>query len=452
MWPWPTSFLADCDPLDRSIPQATHRSADISAIRQQQNAAATLEFQMDTAANRQAILQALDTLPPLHEVAQKLIALMSDDRSSATDLDRLISNDQALTARILKAANSSAYGKSRDIFSLTEAVVLLGHTTISNMVMSVAVADVVAGGQRREFAANAWQHSLACAALAQGLAKLTGSVEPEKAFVAGLLHDIGLLVQDQALPDVLQGVITAAPDDPLAAERQVMGLNHTQVGLKLLDRWLLPPSLCEAVRFHHAPHRKYQRTNPLVNIVALADRLSAVSGASVYPLQAGQDIFRLMRDVGLQEDQYTQIFAVLRKSHRDTHGLLEQAHLSDTPDDETAIPATMAIFASDTRRRKWYTAVLEHIGQPVADLQDVISGKTADTPVEHILVDFHGATPEHRQALDNAIRQSGLPPIVAGDIRHTPREARWQDAPHIPELFSQENLLEALSSAKTFVA
>jgi len=406
--------------------------------------------------HRQAILAALDTLPPLNEVAQKLISLMNDDRSSARDLDKLISNDQALTARILKIANSSAYGKSRDIFRITEAVVLLGHSTITNIVLSVTVEDVVIGEHQREFAAKAWEHSLTCAALAEGLAQITGAAEPEHAYVAGLLHDIGLLVQDRAVPDVLHSIIARQPVDPLAMERREMGLNHAQIGLKLLDRWLLPPPLCEAVRFHHAPHHKYQRTNPLVNIIALADRLSAIAGAVIYPQIAKQDVFRLIRDIGLKDEQFSQIFATLHKSHALTRGLREDARIaSSSADTATEKPETdspIVIFAADSRRQNWYTAVLRFLGQEVIAWDKVLDGSAPQSELEHVLIDFHGATPENRQVLNRVVDQLALAPIVVGDIRHTPPEARWQNAPHLDEIFRETDIIQAKAQSQKEVA
>jgi len=401
--------------------------------------------------HRKTIMQTLDQLPPLHQVAQKLIALMNNDRSSAQDLEQLIRNDQALTARILKLANSSAYGKSRDIFQLSEAVVLLGHTTITNMVLGVSMIDAVPGGQDREFAARAWEHSLDCAAIAQTLAKLTGCAEPENAFVAGLLHDIGLLVQAQAVPEVLHEVVASQPEDPLAAERQAMGLNHAQVGMKLLDMWRLPLALCEAVRFHHAPKRKYQRTNPLINVVALADQLTGITGNSPYPRQARADIFCLLRDLGIETVQFDRMFKVLTESRENVRCLLSETRLADenpsSSEGATKEMAPVALYAADDRRHAWYTSVLRHVGIPVADLHGLGEGGPESQNLERIIVDFHGAAPDERQALNSFVDRCGLAPIIVGDRRHTPQDARWQAAPHLPEFFNQDEAIETLSAA-----
>ncbi len=404
---------------------------------------------MSSADARKAILEVLDQLPPLHQVAQKLIAAMNDDRSSARDLDKLIRNDQALTARVLKLANSSAYGKSRDIFQLAEAVVLLGHTTLTNMVLGVTVAEVIADSDG-EFTNRAWEHSLDCAAVAQALAELTGCVAPENAFVAGLMHDIGLLIQAQAVPEIVDQVIASGPADPLAAEREAMGLNHAQVGMKLLDRWCLPVSLCEAVRFHHTPNRKYQRTNPLVNIVALADQLTLVVGTTPYPHRQGADIFQQLRLLGIEPDRFGHLFAALARSRENARCLRrevsEETAPSGAPAPDGAELPPVALIVADARRRTWYESVLKFMEIELlpGPASDADSAPESGAPT--IIVDFHGATPTERGDLDRTVRALDAAPIVVGDSRHTPTGAIWQAAPHLPELFTREALAALLAS------
>jgi len=402
--------------------------------------------------HRKAILEALDQLPPLHQVAQKLIALMNDDRSCARDIDKLVRHDQALTARILKLANSSVYGKSRNIIQLTEAIILLGHTTITNMVLGISVGDVVAGSRHQEFAARAWEHSLDCAAVSRALADITGCVEPENAFVTGLLHDIGLLVQVHAVPEVLAEIVAAEPVDLLAAERQAMGLNHAQIGMKLLNKWRLPVHLCEAVRFHHAPDKRFLRTNPLVIIVALADQLTAIAGTTPFPRQNGAEIFRLLNTLGIEAARFDQMFNALRQSRESTRDLLDAAQLSNHQfTDQITVPDEMppvTIYAADDQHLAWYTSVLKHLGLSVTAWPSLVAEYPDAEQPEQIVVDFHGATPAQRQMLDQVVRQRNLAPVVLGDIRHTPPEPHWQRVPHLAEQFNRQEILTALMAAE----
>jgi HD-like signal output (HDOD) protein len=124
------------------------------------------------------VLRAIDELPPLNQVARHLLSLLGDDRTSAGDLDRIIRNDQALTARVLKHANSSVFGKSRRISSLTEAVVLMGDARLSDLVLSAAVDDVVGESGIPGFSEVAWDHSIDCAAAARALARFNGGIDP----------------------------------------------------------------------------------------------------------------------------------------------------------------------------------------------------------------------------------------------------------------------------------
>lgn len=400
---------------------------------------------MPATENRELILAQLDQLPPLHQVAQQLITVMNDERSSARDLDKLIRTDQALTARILKVANSASYGKSREVFKITEAVVLLGHTTLTNLVLGISVADLVGPQVPDSLAGAAWEHSLNCAATAQALAEVTGLVSPENAFVAGLLHDIGLLVQAQAVPDVLRRVLAGAADDPLAAEREAMGLNHPQVGLKILDKWCLPNTLCDAVRFHHAPRRKYQRTNPLINITALADQLTRILGAAPYSHAQGAGLFHQLNLVGVETGSFERLFQALRRSRENVQALRREvspAPGSDrpTPGADTEI-SPLGFFAADPRHNQWYRAVLSDMELPLADDPE-------GPPLTHVLLDFHSASPAERGDICRAIHTQGLIPIVVGDRRHTPDDEALQAALHLPELFTREQLVAGLLSAR----
>ena len=330
--------------------------------------------QVPLAQMRKRILQAMHELPPLHEVARHLIGLMGSNRTSAADLDHVIRNDQALSARVLKHANASVYGKSRRIASLTEAVVLLGDQKLTDLVMGVSVDQTFADARLSTFGQLAWDHSMDCAAASRALAVVTGACDADNAFVAGLMHDIGLLVLAQAAPDEVAELLAQGGADPLAAERQLLGLNHAQVGQRLLEQWNLPPMLCEAVRLHHAPDRRHAQSNPLVNLVALADVLSALDGAALYPANLQGDLFALLRMCGVAPERIGDLFAELERSRSETRRLLQDVRsagptvdqaVDQTKDGGAEEPSPIpeyAVFATDDLRRTWYEAVLGHLG------------------------------------------------------------------------------------------
>jgi len=389
------------------------------------------------------VLRAIDELPPLNQVARHLLSLLGDDRTSAGDLDRIIRNDQALTARVLKHANSSVFGKSRRISSLTEAVVLMGDARLSDLVLSAAVDDVVGESGIPGFSEVAWDHSIDCAAAARALARFNGGIDPDTAFVAGLMHDIGLLVVARAAPVEMAELLAANPDDPLAAERRLLGINHPQVGQRLLEKWNLPGPLCEAVRLHHAPHRKYVTVNPLVNLVALADLLSTIDGAALYPAGTRADLFVLLKLCGVTPERLGALFEDLARSRDEADRLLAAVRGRGARAEAGAAPHVIfSVFATDALRREWYENVLRHLGHAVVPLGE--DPQAAPDGPAWVVADLHGASPDARARVAAwADRRGASVALVDTSLPDSPP---WRDAPRLPMVLTNR-AVAALESA-----
>lgn len=398
---------------------------------------------MSLGERRAHVLRMIDELPPLNQVARHLLSLIGNDRTSAGDLDRAIRNDQALTARVLKHANSAVYGKSRRISSLTEAVMLMGDVRLSDLVLGVSLDDALGDCGVPGFGEMAWDHSIDCAAAARALARFGGPVEPDAAFVAGLMHDIGLLVIARAAPAEMAALLAADPEDPLAAERQFLGLNHPQVGQRLLEKWNLPPALCEAVRLHHAPHRKYIATNPLVNLVALADLLTTIDGAALYPAGARADLFSLLKLCGVTPERLGELFGDLAQSREEAARLLAavrgQPQLSAAPGPSASAQAVFSVYATDELRRAWYEGVLRHLGHAVVPLGALAAG-TAPVPggASWVVADLHGAAPESRARVADLAARAGAP-VALVETSQPPGDP-WRNAPRLPMVLSSRAL------------
>lgn len=385
---------------------------------------------------RAHVLRMIDELPPLNQVAQYLLSLIGNDRTSAGDLDRAIRNDQALTARVLKVANSAVYGKSRRISSLTEAVMLMGDMRLSDLVLGVSLDDALGDCGVPGFGEMAWDHSIDCAAAARAVARFDGQADPDSAFVAGLMHDIGLLVIARAAPAEMAALLAADPADPLAAERQFLGLNHPQVGQRLLEKWNLPVPLCEAVRLHHAPHRKYAATNPLVNVVALADLLTTIDGAALYPAGTRGDLFQLLKLCGVTPERLDELFTDLARSREEAARLLAAVRgqpSSATAARDTGAPqAVFSVYATDDLRRAWYEGVLRHLGHAVVPLSELAPGGA------WVVADLHGAAPEARARVADLAAGAGAP-VALVETSLPPGDA-WRNAPRLPMVLSSRSL------------
>lgn len=236
------------------------------------------------------IVEKIEKLPSLPQIVIKLIKVVNSAYSSADDVARLIDKDPALTGSVLRLANSAFYGMPRSISSVSSAVVVLGFNTIRSIVLSAAVMKIF-----RPAAMNGyfdpqlfWNHSVTCAAGAKVLSQnCTDSIthDPESAFCAGILHDIGKLIFAQYVPKDFAYACTYAVENEVPlhrAEQKFLGITHCHMGHILADKWGLPSNLECAIVYHHSPPQSANRFLDLVTIVHCADQMAHSAGASLW--------------------------------------------------------------------------------------------------------------------------------------------------------------------------
>ncbi len=201
---------------------------------------------------------------------------INNPRSSITDIAKIISEDTSLSARLLRIVNGSLYGFPSRIDTINRAVVIVGTQQLRDLAMATSVTtlfkeipdDLV---NMESF----WRHSVGCGLAAREIANLRQDINPERYFVAGILHDVGRLVMIKKDPSRSRSVLLRSKrDDELLykSEAAVFGFDHSDIGRLLLNKWKLPSSLEEAVAFHHRP-RKAVRYPLESAIIHLADVL-----------------------------------------------------------------------------------------------------------------------------------------------------------------------------------
>lgn len=223
------------------------------------------------------IVSKIDSLPTLPTTYVRISELIKRPNTSAIDIAEVILDDQVLTARLLKLVNSAFYGFSGKIRTVSGAVIVLGFRSLKELILGCSVLDLF-----KEKEANPyfdpiafWKHSLSVAAGCQTLAKYMKYQDPEELFVAGLLHDIGKLVQNQYLRSGFISALRHASDIhyPLyQAELETMGFTHSEVGLHLAVKWKLPENLKEVICFHHEPNKAKQFSR-IASVVHVSDIL-----------------------------------------------------------------------------------------------------------------------------------------------------------------------------------
>jgi putative nucleotidyltransferase with HDIG domain len=223
----------------------------------------------------QKILQDIREIPPLPEVAAKVLHMTNDPDVSAAELNRVISTDEALTANVLRLCNSAYYGLPRVISSVTQAIMYLGLQTVRNMVLSTTMDHVYSKQDMSAYdytATGLSEHSFAAAVGAQVISKKLRPGLGDTAFTAGLLHDVGKIVLAQYVrghQDRLHE-LAGSPRITPAAENEVLGVDHAHVGSQIADVWNFPQELTLAIGYHHHPEEAKGR--PLLAVITqLAD-------------------------------------------------------------------------------------------------------------------------------------------------------------------------------------
>ncbi len=224
------------------------------------------------------IKQAMDNLKPIPQVALKVLRLMEEPVFNIHQVSEEIRKDQVISARILQLANSAMFAVRQKIDSLDHALVFLGEDTLVKLILSAAVQSYFNQGSGQGYSlckGGLYYHSISCAHLAEALARKTGKVDPDRAYTAGLLHDIGKVVLDQYVAKVyplFYRKVIEEGESVMAIERRLFGIDHTEVGRLLAQQWSFPESLRLAIRYHHYPG-KTAAHSPLAVIIYLADLL-----------------------------------------------------------------------------------------------------------------------------------------------------------------------------------
>jgi HD-like signal output (HDOD) protein len=188
---------------------------------------------------------------------QRIDAVLAHSTSTTSQIAEALAIDPALSARLLRMANSPMFGLSQRVDGLSQAVHLIGTRQLRELALAATVVDLIASGSgRRERIQAFMRHSTATGLYARGLASRRREVNVERFFVAGLLHDIGMYALELVSPDganECQRVSTAKTIPIERAEQLVLGYDHGAIGGAILTRWKLPTSLSEPVSWHHQP-------------------------------------------------------------------------------------------------------------------------------------------------------------------------------------------------------
>ncbi len=219
------------------------------------------------------ILASVDKMRPMPTSVTRILNALDDSNNTGGMISDLIGLDQALAASVLQMANSAGMGFATVCSSLTDAVMRLGFKRIKNLVLGAASSGPLTrrlNGYRLG-AGELWNHSVATAVTAQWISRYLHYSDPEEAYVAGLLHDMGKLILDQYMMIDYSRIIELMRNYNLAlwqVEEKLLGIDHSMVGSLMAQKWNFPVILVDAIRYHHAPSlaRTKQQLGAIINM------------------------------------------------------------------------------------------------------------------------------------------------------------------------------------------
>jgi HD-like signal output (HDOD) protein len=223
------------------------------------------------------ILRHSGELPALPKAACHIMAVIEDPRTTATRLEKALAMDQALTAKVLRIANSPFYGAARQITTVSEAIVRLGFVTIRNWTLVTASRSVFLAPGAGMLYQKIWRQSVLSAMGSQLVAQAVGRVQPEGVFIGGLMQNIGQLVLARSHPELFQQIlaVSAETGEPYhEVESRVLGFDHGELGALLLREWNLTEDLEDAVRWHHRFDHPDARNARVAAMIALGEEIA----------------------------------------------------------------------------------------------------------------------------------------------------------------------------------
>ncbi|MBN2477624.1 MAG: HDOD domain-containing protein [Pirellulales bacterium] len=220
----------------------------------------------------------------LPTAAMQILQVTNDPHSEAADLLKAVQRDPAIAARILRIVNSSFYSLRRSIADLKTAITLLGFSEVRNLALTASISSLFgSGGSYGDYSRKGlWDHCIGVGSVARVIARNGGRVGPGEAYLAGLLHDLGLILIDQYLRRPFCEVLNRlTPETPTCeVEVKTLGFDHAELGSYMGRCWCFPDEIVAAIRYHHVPQQYEGSHRDTVWVVAMANFLCTLQGLS----------------------------------------------------------------------------------------------------------------------------------------------------------------------------
>lgn len=234
----------------------------------------------------ESIISKFKDIKTLPHVAMRLVKMISEDKSSAKEYEQVIQYDPVLVMRVFKLVNSAYFALTEKVERLSEAIVVIGQDNLRNLVVIEALRDIYKGKMKTvHFSGRSlWNHSVATGICCKMIAEQIFEIKSEDAFLCGLMHDVGLIVEFQAEPELFDRMVGSLEDGAhfLDHENMVVGTNHCDTGFWLSREWKLPGAVQLGIRDHH---KKIDDLDPesMTGIIQLGELIASRSGYVALP-------------------------------------------------------------------------------------------------------------------------------------------------------------------------
>ncbi len=269
-------------------------------------------MEKDREAHRKKIEKFINRMPSLSTTVGKVMEICSRTDASPNELNKVISLDPVLTGQVLKLINSAYYSLMNKVTSLTRAITMLGMNTVKNMALSTAIICTVSGAKKSKALPTSkfWAHSIGTGVCAKLLARANNVpvLECEEYFVAGLLHDLGKIPFGDEYSDVLMRA--RKEQRPLIeVEREMLGIDHQEVGRLIAEKWTLNEAMSSAISFHHDVEAAAEEHKVRAAYVGLANMYANILdiGYAGDPFPSDQDAEKMLELTGLTWEMFSEV-------------------------------------------------------------------------------------------------------------------------------------------------
>lgn len=302
-------------------------------------------------------------LPPLNVVVQKLLDIVGDENSSAEEVARTLSCDQAIAGKVLELVNSSFYGYTRRISTITRAAVILGNKGVQNLAIAFSTINSFEKYETELPKEIFWRHSLSVAAAAQLVAQQVKYPEPEEAFVAGLLHDIGALTLSCFCPAEFKEVVQNPGENVCVTENKLIGISHAQVAEQLFEHWRLPEVLCMAAKHHHDGDKIRSDNTSLLAILYVAELMAKIKGDIFFETLDDDVVFDVCEKLNFSPARLADLLRLLERQNNVIANILLPALDGDAKNAaKERLAGCFVIVGFKHQRIEWLRSIIGYLG------------------------------------------------------------------------------------------